>query len=67
MLGRSARQNVIAGGDDIDRAAGIGKLSPAPPGIAGGLAVQAQYGDFDPEVSLASPHAWRMITLLRAL
>jgi SAM-dependent methyltransferase len=33
--------------------------------IAGGLAVQAQYGDFDPEVSLGSPHAWRMITLLR--
>jgi SAM-dependent methyltransferase len=33
--------------------------------LAGGLAVQAQYGDFDPEVSLASPHAWRMITLLR--
>lgn len=33
--------------------------------LAGGLTVQAQYGDFDPEVSLGSPHAWRMITLLR--
>jgi len=33
--------------------------------IAGGLAVQAQYGDFDPDVALGSPHAWRMITLLR--
>jgi SAM-dependent methyltransferase len=33
--------------------------------IAGGLAVQAQYGDFDATVSLDSPHAWRMITLLR--
>jgi SAM-dependent methyltransferase len=33
--------------------------------IAGGLTVQAQYGDFAPEVPLESPHAWRMITLLR--
>ena len=35
--------------------------------IAGGLAVQAQYGDFDPGVALGSPHAWRMITLLRRI
>lgn len=34
--------------------------------LAGGLTVAAQYGDFDPEVSLTSPDAWRMITLLRA-
>lgn len=34
--------------------------------LAGGLTVEAQYGDFDPAVSLGSPHAWRMITLLRA-
>jgi SAM-dependent methyltransferase len=34
--------------------------------LAGGLTVEAQYGDFDPEVSLDSPYAWRMITLLRA-
>jgi SAM-dependent methyltransferase len=33
--------------------------------LAGGLAVVAQYGDFDVEVALDSPHAWRMITLLR--
>jgi SAM-dependent methyltransferase len=33
--------------------------------LTGGLTVQARYGDFDPEVSLGSPHAWRMITLLR--
>jgi SAM-dependent methyltransferase len=33
--------------------------------LAGGLRVQAQYGDFDPGVSLSSPDAWRMITLLR--
>jgi SAM-dependent methyltransferase len=34
--------------------------------LAGGLKIEAQYGDFDPEVPLESPHAWRMITLLRA-
>lgn len=34
--------------------------------LAGGLTVEAQYGDFDVEVSLRSPDAWRMITLLRA-
>lgn len=34
--------------------------------LAGGLTVQAQYGDFDADVPLASPEAWRMITLLRA-
>jgi len=34
--------------------------------LAGGLTVEVQYGDFDPEVPLGSPHAWRMITLLRA-
>jgi SAM-dependent methyltransferase len=33
--------------------------------LTGGLRVEAQYGDFDPEVTLGSPHAWRMITLLR--
>jgi SAM-dependent methyltransferase len=33
--------------------------------LTGGLTVEAQYGDFDPEVTLGSPHAWRMITLLR--
>jgi SAM-dependent methyltransferase len=33
--------------------------------LTGGLTVEAQYGDFDPEVPLGSPHAWRMITLLR--
>jgi SAM-dependent methyltransferase len=33
--------------------------------LAGGLRIEAQYGDFDPEVTLGSPHAWRMITLLR--
>src|SRR4051812_46560093 len=34
--------------------------------LAGGFAAEAQYGDFDPNVPLGSPHAWRMITLLRA-
>ena len=33
--------------------------------LNGDLRVEAQYGDFDPEVTLGSPHAWRMITLLR--
>jgi SAM-dependent methyltransferase len=33
--------------------------------LAGGLTVEAQYGDFDAKVSLDSPDAWRMITLLR--
>jgi hypothetical protein len=33
--------------------------------LAGGLTVPAQYGDFDANVSLGSPDAWRMITLLR--
>jgi SAM-dependent methyltransferase len=33
--------------------------------LAGGLSVQAQYGDFDANVALGSPDAWRMITLLR--
>jgi SAM-dependent methyltransferase len=33
--------------------------------LAGGLTVAAQYGDFDAGVSLDSPDAWRMITLLR--
>jgi SAM-dependent methyltransferase len=33
--------------------------------LAGGLTVAAQYGDFDPTVTLGSPEAWRMITLLR--
>jgi SAM-dependent methyltransferase len=33
--------------------------------LAGGLTVEVQYGDFDPDVPLGSPHAWRMITLLR--
>ncbi len=33
--------------------------------LAGGLAVVAQYGDFDPGVPLDAPEAWRMITLLR--
>jgi SAM-dependent methyltransferase len=33
--------------------------------LAGGLTVVAQYGDFDAGVSLDSPEAWRMITLLR--
>ncbi|MCO6007927.1 class I SAM-dependent methyltransferase [Actinoallomurus purpureus] len=33
--------------------------------LAGGLTVEAQYGDFDPGVPLDSPEAWRMITLLR--
>jgi SAM-dependent methyltransferase len=33
--------------------------------LAGGLTVEAQYGDFDPGVSLDSPEAWRMLTLLR--
>jgi SAM-dependent methyltransferase len=33
--------------------------------LTGGLTVEAQYGDFDSEVTLGSPHAWRMITLLR--
>jgi hypothetical protein len=33
--------------------------------LAGGLTVEAQYGDFDAGVSLDSPDAWRMITLLR--
>jgi SAM-dependent methyltransferase len=33
--------------------------------LAGGLGVQAQYGDFDANVTLGSPEAWRMITLLR--
>ena len=33
--------------------------------LAGGLTVQAQYGDFDVNVSLGSAEAWRMITLLR--
>ena len=34
--------------------------------LAGGFVAEAQYGDFDPGVSLGSPRAWRMITLLRA-
>jgi len=34
--------------------------------MAGGLTVEAQYGDFDASVSLHSPDAWRMITLLRS-
>jgi SAM-dependent methyltransferase len=33
--------------------------------LAGNLTVHAQYGDFDAGVSLDSPEAWRMITLLR--
>ncbi len=33
--------------------------------LAGGLAVEAQYGDFDTDVPLGARHAWRMITLLR--
>lgn len=33
--------------------------------LAGGLTVVAQYGDFDADVPLDSPEAWRMITLLR--
>lgn len=33
--------------------------------LAGGLTVEAQYGDFDPGVPLDAPEAWRMITLLR--
>jgi SAM-dependent methyltransferase len=33
--------------------------------LAGGLTVVARYGDFDADVPLGSPDAWRMITLLR--
>ena len=33
--------------------------------LAGGMTVAAQYGDFDADVPLESPEAWRMITLLR--
>jgi SAM-dependent methyltransferase len=33
--------------------------------IAGGLIVERQYGDFDANIGLDSPEAWRMITLLR--
>ncbi len=33
--------------------------------LAGGLTAVAQHGDFDAAVSVESPEAWRMITLLR--